>query len=202
MSKYFNPRLLNAVIAGTGMRNPVRPHVILGSEDGEFVRGDLMDANAIQEFVSQKIAELVDSAPEALDTLKELAAALNDDSNFATTIINRINAIDTTYRDIPAGWDVDHSMSQLIASINNDTTAVPGKSYLGTVHLSDLPENMMQAELIIEVMDQLGSDGDKVIKFELSSSDVAPYKWEYTSAYGALGEWRSWVIEQQQTDWN
>ena len=202
MSKYFNPRLLNAVIAGTGMRNPVRPHVILGSEDGEFVRGDLMDANAIQEFVSQKIAELVDSAPEALDTLKELATALNDDSNFATTIINRINAIDTTYRDIPAGWDVDHGMSQLIASINNDTTAVPGKSYLGTVHLSDLPENMMQAELIIEVMDQLGSNGDKVIKFELSSADISPYKWEYTSAYGRLGTWRSWVIEQQQADWN
>jgi hypothetical protein len=51
-------------------------------------------------------------------------------------------------------------------------------------------------------MDQLGSDGNKVIKFELSSSDVAPYKWEYTSAYGALGAWRSWVIEQQQADWN
>lgn len=92
MSKYFNPRLLNAVIAGTGMRNPVRPHVILGSEDGEFVRGDLMDANAIQEFVSQKIDELVNSAPEALDTLKELADALNDDNNFATTVTNLINS--------------------------------------------------------------------------------------------------------------
>ena len=202
MSKYFNPRLLNAVIAGTGMRNPVRPHVILGSEDGEFVRGDLMDANAIQEFVSQKIDELVNSAPEALDTLKELADALANDSNFATTIINKINAIDTTYRDIPASWDVDHGMSQLIASINNDTTAVPGKSYLGTVHLNDLPGSMMQAELIIEIMDQLGQNGGKVIKFELSSSNVAPYKWEYTSAYGALGEWRSWVVEQQQADWN
>lgn len=90
MSKYFNPRLLNAVIAGTGMRNPVRPHVILGSEDGGFVRGDLMDANAIQEFVSQKIDELVNGAPEALDTLKELSNALNDDSNFATTVLNAI----------------------------------------------------------------------------------------------------------------
>ena len=78
MSKYFNPRLLNAVIAGTGMRNPVRPHVILGSEDGEFVRGDLMDANAIQEFVSQKINDLVNNAPEALDTLKELADAIQE----------------------------------------------------------------------------------------------------------------------------
>ena len=78
MSKYFNPRLLNAVIAGTGMRNPVRPHVILGSEDGEFVRGDLMDANAIQEFINQKISDLVNNAPEALDTLKELADAIQE----------------------------------------------------------------------------------------------------------------------------
>lgn len=78
MSKYFNPRLLNAVIAGTGMRNPVRPHVILGSEDGEFVRGDLMDANAIQEFINQKISDLVNNAPEALDTLKELADAIEE----------------------------------------------------------------------------------------------------------------------------
>lgn len=30
MNKYFNPRLLNAVIAGTGMKHPMRPHVILG----------------------------------------------------------------------------------------------------------------------------------------------------------------------------
>ena len=198
MNKYNNPRLTNTTIAGSGMKHPVRPHVILGNPENGFIQGDILDANAVKEITK----EIVDNAPEALDTLKELADALNDDSNFATTIINRINAIDTTYRDIPAGWDVDHSMSQLIASINNDTTAVPGKSYLGTVHLSDLPENMMQAELIIEVMDQLGSDGNKVIKFELSSSDVAPYKWEYTSAYGALGEWRSWVIEQQQADWN
>lgn len=220
MNKYFNPRLLNAVIAGTGMRNPVRPHVILGSEDGEFVRGDLMDANAIQEFVSQKIAELVDSAPEALDTLKELAAALNDDSNFATTIINAINqkqdtlvsgvniktingssilgegniVLDTsTYKGIPETWDTTHSMSQLIASINADSNAVPGKSYLGTVQLSDLPAGMIQAELIIDIMDQLGTDGDKVIVFSLSSADISPYKWEYTSAYGRLGAWRSWA---------
>lgn len=95
MSKYFNPRLLNAVIAGTGMRNPVRPHVILGSEDGEFVRGDLMDANAIQEFINQKISDLVNDAPEALDTLKELSNALNDDSNFATVILNKFNSLST-----------------------------------------------------------------------------------------------------------
>lgn len=37
-------------------------------------------------FVRTEIANLVDSAPATLDTLNELAAALGDDPNFATTI--------------------------------------------------------------------------------------------------------------------
>jgi hypothetical protein len=40
--------------------------------------------------VSTAIDNLVDVAPEALDTLNELAAALGDDENFATTITNSI----------------------------------------------------------------------------------------------------------------
>ena len=36
------------------------------------------------------VSYLVDSAPAALDTLNELAAALGDDSNFATTVTNSI----------------------------------------------------------------------------------------------------------------
>lgn len=37
-------------------------------------------------FVAAAVAALVDAAPAALDTLKELATALGDDANFATTI--------------------------------------------------------------------------------------------------------------------
>lgn len=42
------------------------------------------------EFVQNTIANLVDSAPETLSTLNELAKALNNDPNFATTITNLI----------------------------------------------------------------------------------------------------------------
>lgn len=41
-------------------------------------------------FVKAAITALIDSAPETLDTLNELAAALGDDPNFATTITNLI----------------------------------------------------------------------------------------------------------------
>ena len=40
--------------------------------------------------VDKKVADLVNSAPDLLNTLDELAAALGDDPNFATTITNKI----------------------------------------------------------------------------------------------------------------
>ncbi|ECR6309994.1 shikimate transporter [Salmonella enterica subsp. enterica serovar Typhimurium] len=48
----------------------------------------LQTANA--EFVRKLIAALVGSVPESLDTLQELADALGNDPNFATTITNMI----------------------------------------------------------------------------------------------------------------
>ena len=41
------------------------------------------------------ISNLVDGAPALLDTLNEIAAAINDDENFVTTITNLINANET-----------------------------------------------------------------------------------------------------------
>ena len=41
-------------------------------------------------YVDEKVADIVDSAPETLDTLKELSTALGNDPNFATTIANQI----------------------------------------------------------------------------------------------------------------
>ncbi len=42
------------------------------------------------EFVHGVVSDLVNGAPTALDTLQELAAALGNDPNFATTILNKI----------------------------------------------------------------------------------------------------------------
>lgn len=45
---------------------------------------------ATEGYVNTAIADLVHSAPETLDTLNELAAALGNDANFATTITNEL----------------------------------------------------------------------------------------------------------------
>lgn len=47
---------------------------------------------ATESYVNTQVSGLVDSAPETLNTLNELAAALGDDSNFATTIATQIGS--------------------------------------------------------------------------------------------------------------
>ena len=45
---------------------------------------------ATQSYVTTAVNNLIDAAPASLDTLNELAAALNDDANFATTVTNSL----------------------------------------------------------------------------------------------------------------
>ena len=45
-------------------------------------------------YTDTKVSELVDSAPEVLNTLKELSDALGSDENFATTVANNIGQVD------------------------------------------------------------------------------------------------------------
>jgi microcystin-dependent protein len=59
-------------------------------------------------YTDNAVASLVDSAPSTLNTLNELAAALGDDANFATTITNALSPVGsvTAYAlsTPPAGW--------------------------------------------------------------------------------------------------
>ena len=45
---------------------------------------------ATETYVQQQLEALVGGAPEALDTLKELSAALGDDANFASTMVTEL----------------------------------------------------------------------------------------------------------------
>ena len=56
-----------------------------------------LDAKADTTYVDAEIANLVSSAPGTLDTLNELAAALGDDPDFATTVTNSIAAKEPSF---------------------------------------------------------------------------------------------------------
>jgi len=55
----------------------------IGSNDSD---SNIPSNAAVKNYVDTEITNLVDSAPSALDTLNELAAALGDDANFSATI--------------------------------------------------------------------------------------------------------------------
>lgn len=81
-NKYFtDARARGAVSAGTGLD--------YNSSTGEF-SVDTAEI-ATQSYVNTAISNLVDGAPALLDTLNELAAAINDDASFASTITNSIS---------------------------------------------------------------------------------------------------------------
>lgn len=78
-----------------------------------------------ESYTDQKIADVVDGSPEALDTLYELAKALGDDPNFATTVMGLIGQKlpTTTFENFVANkaWTRDNltKLSQLVNNINS-----------------------------------------------------------------------------------
>lgn len=85
---------------------------------------------AAQEIISQ----IVDSAPTTLDTLNELAAALNDDPSFATTVTNALsNKQDkvTNVSDTEIGY-LDGVTSAIQTQLN-DKAPINNPTFTGTV---------------------------------------------------------------------
>jgi hypothetical protein len=67
---------------------------ITTSSDAEgaiTITGPSLAGLATETYVNQAVTNLVDGAPAMLDTLKELALSLNNDSNLATTLVTEIN---------------------------------------------------------------------------------------------------------------
>ena len=66
-------------------------NVSLGSDITKEIQSLKNKDIELENSINSKIAELVDSSPTTLDTLKELANALNNDPNFATTVTTELS---------------------------------------------------------------------------------------------------------------
>ena len=65
--------------------------------------GGGLDETAVQALIDASVSALLDGAPGALDTLNELAAAINDDASFAASITTALAGKAPTSRTITAG---------------------------------------------------------------------------------------------------
>lgn len=88
---------------------------------------------ATKAYVDTQVSNLVDAAPGALDTLNELAAAINDDANFSTTVTNSIATKVAKAGDSMTGaLSMGNNKITDLGSPSASTDAVP-KSYIDTV---------------------------------------------------------------------
>ena len=98
-----------------------------------------------KKYVDNKVAGIVNSAPETLDTLQELATALGNDPNFATTVSTQIGkkvekvegkglSTNDLTNDLKANYDAAYAYSQAKHSYNDltDKPTIPSIAGLAT----------------------------------------------------------------------
>ncbi|ENV0248619.1 phage tail protein, partial [Escherichia coli] len=85
------PKAVKAVMDETSKKAPLNSPALTGTPTTPTApQGTNSTQIASTAFVMAAIAALVDSSPDALNTLNELAAALGNDPNFATTMTNAL----------------------------------------------------------------------------------------------------------------
>ncbi|EGJ6745424.1 shikimate transporter [Salmonella enterica] len=131
------PKAVKAVMSEAQTKAPLDSPAFTGTPTTPTPSDDakgLQTANA--EFVRKLIAALVGSVPESLDTLQELADALGNDPNFATTVLNKL-----------AGKQ----------PLDETLTALSGKSVDGLIEYVGLRETINRAAGAMQ-KDQNGAD--------------------------------------------
>jgi hypothetical protein len=74
-----------------------------------------------EEEVKKAISDLVDGADDALDTLKELAEALGNDPNFATTITNKLTELRTALsEEVSRAKEAEAALGAAVAAVQDN----------------------------------------------------------------------------------
>ena len=93
MNKKFIKQPLNGITVADSAVGVRTPNILMGEHVGEYVRGDIMDANA----VIQAFDELKNGVDEGHDTLKELNDEIKANATVINGVITKINKMETTF---------------------------------------------------------------------------------------------------------
>jgi len=119
---------------------------------------------ALDAKIDQSVADLVDGAPELLDTLNELAAAINDDENFSTTVATDIANAKSELKG--AATEAMDTMGEIEAVIGDWTTKssdIDATTLTGAV-------NELQSEILNVTSEQ--SDAVDAVQAELDATQT------------------------------
>ena len=177
---YFPANLYAEGGSGDGSRLATRDWV--GSNTLNQTEGDarylqsVPSTYATTSYVDTAVSNLVDSAPGALNTLNELAAALGDDANFSTTVTNAI----------AAKADASHGHSSISTiTVTNQDDAVPSNSTF-SAYLAQGSGSTTTAGGDGAILSTKWSGGDYVAQlyYDVDPTNVMAFRGRNSSGWG------------------
>lgn len=128
-------------LSGYGITDAYTKTEVDGKISSKANSSDVYTKSQTDSAINTKVSALVNQAPETMDTLDELAAALGDDPNFATTVANQIGTkLDTsTYNSEKANF----------ATKSEVNAKVSGTGITGIQVVSELPGSPTENVLYI-----------------------------------------------------
>ena len=143
----------------------------------EYVAADTALSSSQKTYIDAKVAGIVDSAPGTLDTLNELAAALNDDPNFSASIATSIG------NKLATGTFNTYSSS---AATDLRAEYVAGDSALSaSAHAQRVIEKGIAAGLVTSLADGAVATNAADIA-SLSGSSASAFRTEYVAGDTAI----------------
>ena len=157
--------------------------------DGISTTALSLQGEDVNNIIDRKVANLVDSAPDTLNTLNELAAALGDDPNFATTVAGEIGKkVDKVEGKGLSTNDYTNSEKDKLANASNDVATLKG--LVGDDTVSNQISNAIST-----ITHPVTSVNGKTGAVSLAASDVG------AASSSHVGD-SSHITSAERTTWN
>ncbi|EID8867405.1 TPA: phage tail protein [Escherichia coli] len=184
------PKAVKAVMDETNKKAPLNSPALTGTPTTPTARQGTNNTQiASTAFVMAAIAALVDSSPDALNTLNELAAALGNDPNFATTMTNAL-----------AGKQPKDATLTALAGLATAADRFPyftGNDVASLATLTEVGRDILAKSTIAAVIEYLGlqetvNQASGALQKNQNGADI-PGKDTFTKNIGACRAYSAWL---------
>ncbi|HFM1874892.1 TPA: tail fiber protein [Escherichia coli] len=183
-------KAVKAVMDETNKKAPLNSPALTGTPTTPTARQGTNNTQiASTAFVMAAIAALVDSSPDALNTLNELAAALGNDPNFATTMTNAL-----------AGKQPKDATLTALAGLATAADRFPyftGNDVASLATLTKIGRDILAKSTVAAVIEYLGlletvNQASGALQKNQNGADI-PGKDTFTKNIGACRAYSSWL---------